>query len=98
MQPSGSSPAVPPGAQALIDLARRELAGRAGVAESAISLVRAEAVEWGDASLGCPQPGQMYAQVITPGFRIVLRSGGTDYHYHGDARGRVVYCQNPPRP
>ena len=29
--------------------------------------------EWNDSSLGCPQPGLFYAQVITPGY---LRSLG----------------------
>ncbi len=44
-----------------------------------LTLVKAEFVEWPDASLGCPQPEMMYAQVITPGWRFVFttREGAT---------------------
>jgi hypothetical protein len=56
--------------------------------------VLAESVEWPDTSLGCPEPGQAYAQVITPGYRIVLRVGEREYELHADRTGRrVVTCQ-----
>ncbi len=29
-----------------------------------------------------PEPGQMYAQVLIEGFRIVLEAGGKKYEYH----------------
>jgi len=73
-------------AQAIADLA-----GRLGVAAEAIQVRSVEALEWPDASLGCPQPGMVYAQVITPGYRIVLEAGGQAYEYHS-SRSRVVYC------
>jgi hypothetical protein len=34
----------------------------------------------------------MYAQVITPGYRIGLEVAGQRYVYHSDMRSRVVYC------
>ncbi len=46
---------------------------------------------WPDTSLGCPQKGMMYAQVITPGFRVVLAVNDQDYEYHTD-NARVVLC------
>lgn len=76
----------------MVDSARRELSTRAGVPEGSVEVVSVEEVEWGDTSLGCPQPGQMYAQVITPGYRIRLRASGVVYEYHTDQRGRVVFC------
>ena len=41
-------------------------------------------MEWSDASLGRPQPGMMYAQVITPGYLVVLEADGQQYTYHTD--------------
>jgi hypothetical protein len=35
----------------------------------------------------------MYAQVITPGFLVVLEAGGERYEYHADREGTVVLCE-----
>jgi len=75
-----------------IERAREDLAQRLGVSVEEIEVQAVEAVEWPDASLGCPQPGMMYAQVITPGYRILLQVGGKTYEYHSD-RKRVILCQ-----
>jgi len=72
--------------------AKRHLAARLSRPEAAIALGRVEPVEWRDASLGCPRPGMVYAQVITPGFRIILLADGIAYEYHSDLAGRVVAC------
>jgi hypothetical protein len=47
-------------------------------------------MEWRDASLGCPVKGMMYAQVITPGFKITLEFEEQTYSYHTDTSTRVV--------
>jgi len=75
----------------LVTMAVEDLAGRLGIDKSAIQVETVEAVEWPDTSLGCPEPGMMYAQVITPGYRILLKARGQIYEYHG-SRSRVVYC------
>jgi len=82
-----------PEAEAVVRLAREDLAGRLGLAPEAIELVSIEVVEWSDTSLGCPQPGMMYAQVITPGFRVVLETEGEKYAYHTDREGQVTLCK-----
>lgn len=74
-----------------------DLAGRVAAAPASFSVVTAEAVSWPDGSLGCPQPGMMYPQVITEGFRVVVEADGAEYAYHGDDRGQFVYCENPAR-
>lgn len=89
--PAGAGP-VPPGAAAVVTAAKRHLSERLGKAETEIALTRVEAVEWSDSSLGCPQPGMMYAQVITPGYRLILTVSGAAYEYHGDRGSRVVPC------
>jgi hypothetical protein len=35
----------------------------------------------------------MYAQVVTPGFVVVVSGAGKELEYHADSRGRVVLCQ-----
>ena len=76
----------------LVAQARADLARRLSLPEESIELKRASAVEWPDTSLGCPQPGFMYAQIITPGYLIVLGANGKEYEYHSDGR-RVSLCQ-----
>ena len=82
---------VQPEAERAVAAAKADLMALLGVAEEAIVVKAVEAVQWRDSSLGCPQPGRMYAQVITPGFRVVLAAGGQDYEYHTDMN-RAVFC------
>jgi hypothetical protein len=42
-----------------------------------ITVVSAEYTEWSDTSLGNPQEGLSYAQVITPGFKVILEAGAS---------------------
>lgn len=80
------------GAEKLILMARKDLAKREGIPLEKVILLRVDAVEWGDTSLGCPEPGKFYAQVITSGYRIILSDGMREYEYHSDSQNRVVFC------
>lgn len=79
-------------AEQVIRLAREDLARRLGLALERIRLVSVQAVQWHDASLGCPKPGMVYAQVITAGFRVVLKARGQRYEYHTDTAESVILC------
>lgn len=79
----------------MVQLAVKELAARLSINTSDIRVKSVEAVDWPDASLGCPQPGIMYIQVITSGYKVTLSAGGKDYAVHTDSRQRAVYC--PPK-
>ncbi len=72
----------------VVDIAKKDLAGRLNLPVEEILLVKQEKVDWSDTSLGFPEDG-MYAQVITPGFRIILKAGDKLYEYHSDYK-RVV--------
>lgn len=93
--PPQAAPRVPEDAARAVAWARRDLASRLKVAEDAVALESIEAVDWNDSSLGCPQPGYMYLQVITPGYRVVLRAEGATYAYRS-ARGadQAILCEN----
>jgi hypothetical protein len=47
---------------------------------------------WNDSCLGCAQTGENCAQVVTPGYRIVLRVSDATYEYHTDLGGRAKLC------
>jgi len=88
-----SSPS--PGAQTnpAVDAALRDASTHLGVPVTDLKVVSVEARDWSDASLGCPRQGVLYAQVITPGYLVVISGGGKTLEYHTDANGRVVLCQ-----
>ena len=73
-----------------------DLSKRMGIPKSDIKVVSVEAVQWPDASVGCPQPDRMYAQVVTPGYLIILEAGGQMYEYHSAGAG-VGLCK-PQKP
>ena len=80
-------------------LARKTLGHFLSVSAEELTPIGLMAVAWRDASLGCPQPGMNYAQVITSGYRAVFVHGGHIYHVHMDnintANGRALVCENP---
>lgn len=87
---------VPTTAEPAVMAARRDLAARLGVDVEEVQIKAFEAVEWPDSSLGCPEPGRMYLQVITPGYRINLQAAGQSYEYHTNQGNRAVLCGKGP--
>lgn len=80
--------------QEILALFRDDLARRALVKPETITVVSATEQQWPDGALGCPKPGQMYMQMIVPGYRVVLQAGGEKYAYHSDRSGNFVVCAN----
>lgn len=73
--------------------ARAALAADLGIDPAEPRLISIEEVLWGDASLGCPEPGMAYIQMIVPGYRLVFEHAGQRYEYHTDQEGsRAVTC------
>jgi len=75
-----------------------DAARRFQVAEDAVVLASAEQVTWSDGSLGCPQPGRMYTQMLVEGYRVSATTVAGRMLYHADTRGNVVTCGLPLRP
>ena len=71
--------------------------------DAAPGLVRRRATEFlagelgvAAASLGCPRPGMMYAQVLTPGYLVAIRDAGMAerrVHTNEDGSSAIV-CDN----
>ena len=56
---------------------------------------RFDPVQWSDSSLGCQEPGKVYGQVITPGYRIEVTINNQKKQVHSDVAGRAVVCERP---
>lgn len=101
--PEATMPSASPSPKALDDhplvkQARQDLAQRLDVPIEDIELIQFEAVVWPDASLGCPRPGMVYAQVLSPGYLAILKVDDREYAYHAGKSGEPFYCENPTPP
>jgi hypothetical protein len=88
----GSMASLEPEQRDLARLAVATLASDLGVPEERVLVDTVRAVDWPDSSLGCPQPGQAYLQVLTPGHKITLRVDG-QFHFVHEARGKAFVCR-----
>ncbi|MXZ90419.1 MAG: hypothetical protein F4W95_07330 [Chloroflexi bacterium] len=75
--------------------ARKLLADELNEDEGDFKLNSSEKVGWSDASLGCPQEGYFYAQVITPGYKLVFNLEDMPYTVHTNTDGSLmVVCRD----
>jgi hypothetical protein len=88
----GASPVVPPESAAAVDAAFADAATHLSVNRDTLRVDQVVSRDWPDSSLGCPQPGQLYSQVVTPGFVVIIVSGSHQLEYHTDSRSRVTLC------
>ena len=80
----------------VLSLAAFDLAKRLGFDDSgSIALSEIERVAWENTALGNPQAGVAYAEVIVPGFRMLLEADGGPYVYH-TSTDRVVFVGQAP--
>lgn len=100
--PTKMSPVLPTSSasslEGLIENAKNDLAQRLSIPVGDISVVEAKAVTWPDGSLGCPQPGMIYTQVLTPGYLVKLKYASRDFEYHAKDGGYIFFCENPLPP
>ena len=87
------APGIPDLSVQMGQVASSRLADLKQVDISEITVVSTEAVTWPDSSLGCPKPGMMYLQVLTPGYIVMLALDGVNYEYHTDSRVAAVLCE-----
>ena len=80
--------------QAILDAILKEAAALAKVSREQLVIVRAQSVIWSDGSLGCPEPGMMYTQVLVNGYWVVIDAAGQKYDFRVDSRGNFRLC--PP--
>lgn len=71
-------------------LVKSDLAVKLAIQTSDIKVLSVAEVQWNDSSLGCPEEGKVYLQVIIPGYLIKLEANGKTYEYHTDLWERIV--------
>jgi hypothetical protein len=84
---SNGAPAAP------VQNAVAAAAAKLGAATDSLKLIYANQRDWPDTSLGCPEPGKFYAQVITPGWLVLIGGSSQVLEYHTDANQNVVLCR-----
>lgn len=89
---SSSPGTVAAGMEDAVAAARDDLARRLGIDGQSVTVLEARSVTWSAGHLGCPAPGMMYPQVLTPGVLIVLEADGLRHLYHGGTTGAPRYC------
>jgi hypothetical protein len=75
-----------------VQQAMADLASRLGIDSTEITVVRVVEVDWPDGSLGCPQPGMAYRQVLTNGSFIQLQVNDQTYNYHSGGSRAPFLC------
>ena len=90
--PDGNVQAMTQADSSIADLAVATLADELNIPIADIVVDTVRTIEWRDSSIGCPQPGQAYMQVITPGHKVTLRVG-TQLHFVHEANGRAEVCR-----
>ena len=95
-QASHPADAFPSELAGVVDAAIVDLADRLDVDSVSVAVIVVEEVVWPDASLGCPQPDMMYAQVLTDGTRVLLEVDGIGYSYHTDGLIDPFLCAAAP--
>jgi hypothetical protein len=73
-----------------VNAAKQDLAEKLGIDSSKIVVVSIEAVEWPNSCLGVLQKDVYCAQMITPGYQIVLQAEGQTYEYHTNKSGSGI--------
>lgn len=92
IMPDGTRRALEAAEVSIATKAAGILAEELDVPVSEVTVLSVRAVEWPDSSIGCPQPGQAYLQVLTPGHKISLRARGQVYVLH-EAGGKPFICR-----
>ncbi len=89
---SAATPMAPGSVEAKVATA---LGKKVGGDITKLALTAKDAQDWPDSALGCPAPGMMYSQVVTPGFKLTYSDDTQTYDVHTDQSGaRAVLCQN----
>lgn len=94
---------IPPGLEGRLDVVDidpkkvlddvlRDAEGRTGVELEKLRITDVEQSQWPDASLGCPQPGRVYAQVVSTGNRVVVNAGDQTIEYRVSTSGDFWPC------
>ena len=84
------TPTLHPDPPYAVVAAEQELSEELGIPVDEIDYVSFSREEWPDACLGLADPDEMCAQVITPGWRVVLKAEGQQHVFRTDVPGEAI--------
>lgn len=97
--PGGQASATPteegtvdPDVRPIVDAATADLTGRAVTATGPVRVILARTETFPDAALGCPRPGEDYAQGPVEGYRVLLGRGERAWLYTAGPDGVPHLC------
>ena len=90
--PTMSPTPFPANLQPYVEAATKIAAEALSVDPAEVTVMAIESHTWRNSALGCPKPGFMYLQVITPGYLVKVVVDDAQYEVHLDERGRGVFC------
>lgn len=91
VDPTGKPVVLP---KSVLDPILADAATRSGVAVDQLVVVTSLSITWSDGSLGCPEPGQAYIQVVLEGYRVSIRAATTTYDYRGAGMSGFKLCKS----
>ena len=77
-----------------VSKAIKDLTGRMAITSDSIKILSVEDKTWPDSSLGCPQEGMMYMQMLVEGGKLIqLEVDGNVYNYHSGPNTDPFLCE-----
>lgn len=86
---AAANQSTPDGGQvgsSIVTRCKDDLAKRLEIKLEDIKTISAQSVVWPNSALGMPEMGKLYAQMLTPGFRVILGVRNTQYLYTASAK------------
>lgn len=90
VQGKAATSALPPN---LLANAQNQVAKALNLAESEVQVLSVQQVQWPNACLGLPQLGETCAQVVTPGYKVVVDVAGQQYEIRANQDGSLIRWQ-----
>jgi hypothetical protein len=71
-------------------LVLEQLAATTGLDRESFTVGDVTEQEWPDAGLGCPAPGEVYIQTITPGYQFTVEGGDETFDVRTNSDGSLI--------
>lgn len=97
LEPAGTPEAEPEpdsgdGAESQFDDLLADAARQLEVDVADLELATVAERDWPDSALGCAESGEVAADVITPGYLVIVTDGEREIEYHTDRSGQFRQC------
>jgi hypothetical protein len=92
----GTSPAIAEPPTVVVEKLKSFLQRQFDIPAAQVEVQQAETMQWADACLGLPQADELCAQMVTPGYRVVLSTPDGAFDFHTDQTGQSFRLARSP--